>query len=177
MKFEATPIAGLWRIEIEPHADARGFFARTYCIDEFARAGVRFGSIRQSSLSFNRVRGTLRGLHWQAAPKLEGKLVRPARGRIFDVIVDLRANSPTFCRWFGAELRSDRSEAFLVPPLCAHGFVTLEDDSVVDYAMDADFDTELARGVRWDDPAFGIVWPIEPVVMSDRDRTYPDFQR
>ena len=175
MKIEPTPIAGLFEVCVAAHADARGLFARTYCAREFEAAATGFGAIRQTSLSANARRGTLRGMHWQAAPAYEGKLVRPAHGRIFDVVIDLRPESPSFRRWYGKELDAARHDALLIPPLCAHGFLTLEDDTLVEYAMDCDFSPDHARGLRFDDPAFAIEWPAAPLVISDRDRCYPDF--
>jgi dTDP-4-dehydrorhamnose 3,5-epimerase len=175
VKIEPTSIPGLFQVSIMPHADERGLFARTYCAQEFEAAGTGFGPIRQTSLSANARSGTLRGMHWQAAPAREGKLVRPARGRIFDAVVDLRPDSPAFKRWYGKVLDAALHDALLIPPLCAHGFLTLEDETLVEYAMDCDFSPEHSRGVRYDDPAFDIQWPAAPAVISERDRSYPDF--
>lgn len=177
MKLTATKIAGALVIEIEPIVDVRGFFARTYCMETLRAAGAQFGSIRQTSISNSKQRGTLRGLHWQAEPKPEGKIVRVTAGRIYDVVVDLRRNSPTYCDWFGLELDSHRHAALLIPAGCAHGFLTVEPDCTVEYTMDADFAPDFARGARWDDPAFGIVWPFAPLSISERDRTWPTFAR
>jgi dTDP-4-dehydrorhamnose 3,5-epimerase len=176
MEIRAVDIGGAFVIGIEPQRDPRGFFARTYCAETFAGAGMPFGAIRQTSLSHNRSRGTLRGMHFQAEPYPEAKLVRVASGRIYDVIVDLRRRSPTYLAWFGIELDAVDHQALLVPAGCAHGFLTLADDSVVTYAMDADYDPALARGVRWDDPSFAIAWPLRPDFISERDRTWPDFR-
>ena len=176
MKLAPTKIGGAFTIGIEPRKDERGFFARTYCFETLRAAGAPFGSIRQTSVSFNNERGTLRGLHWQAEPKPEGKIVRVSRGRIFDAIVDLRRDSPTFRDWFGIVLEREAHNALLIPPGCAHGFLTLEDNCAVEYIMDADYAPELARGCRWDDTAFAIAWPAAPKAMSERDRTWPDFK-
>jgi dTDP-4-dehydrorhamnose 3,5-epimerase len=175
VKIDATSIPGLFHVAVTARADERGLFARTYCALEFEAAGTGFGPIRQTSLSANARRWTLRGMHWQAAPAREGKLVRPARGRIFDVVIDLRPDSPAFRRWYGKVLDAGLHEALLIPPLCAHGFLTLEDETLVEYAMDCDFSPEHSRGVRFDDPAFGIEWPAAPAVISERDRSYPDY--
>jgi dTDP-4-dehydrorhamnose 3,5-epimerase len=176
VKFQSTPVPGAAVVTIEPQRDERGFFARTYGADMFRAAGLPFGTVRQTSISHNKRRGSLRGMHWQAEPKSEGKLVRVTQGRIFDVIIDLRPASPAYLQWFGLELNGQQQDGLLVPPGCAHGFITLDDDSVVTYMMDADFDPVMARGVRWNDPAFQIAWPLRPEVMSERDRTWPDYQ-
>jgi dTDP-4-dehydrorhamnose 3,5-epimerase len=163
------------RIEIAPLRDARGYFARTFCVDTLRAAGAQFGPVRQMSISVNDRKGTLRGLHWQAEPRPEAKIVRPVRGRIFDVALDLRPGSPAYRRWHGAELDAERQDALLIPPGCAHGFLTLQDDCAIEYIMDADYDPALARGARWDDPAFAIAWPLRPAVIGERDRAWPDF--
>ena len=176
MRFEPTPIASVTVVHAEPQSDERGSFARSYCAETFRAAGLPFGAVRQASISHNRRRGSLRGMHWQAEPKPEGKLVRVTAGRIYDVVLDLRPESATYLRWFARELDALTNDAVLIPPGCAHGFLTLEDDSVVSYMMDADFDAASARGVRWDDPAFAIAWPFRPELMSERDRTWPDYR-
>jgi len=175
VKLTPTRVAGAFAIEIEPLRDERGYFARLYCFETLRKSGAQFGTIRQTSISFNATRGTLRGLHFQAEPAQEGKIVRASRGRIFDCIVDLRRDSPTHRQWFGIELDAAAQNALLIPPGCAHGFLTLEDDCAVEYMMDADYVPQLARGCRWNDPAFGIAWPAAPVSMSERDRTWPDY--
>lgn len=174
MRFVETALPGAFVIEIEPHPDVRGFFARTFCRDEFTAAGLP-GEFIQSSISVNLRRGTLRGLHFQAPPRAEPKLVRCNRGALFDVIVDLRADSATYCRWFGTELSADNRRALYVPSGFAHGFQTLTDDTEVAYQMAESYVPELARGVRWNDPAFGIAWPIDPPFLSERDANYPDY--
>jgi dTDP-4-dehydrorhamnose 3,5-epimerase len=175
MRFVETPLAGAFVIEIEPHQDERGLFARTFCRDEFVAVGLP-GDFVQASVSHNLRRGTLRGLHYQAAPHEEPKLVRCTRGAIHDVIVDLRRGSTTHCRWFAVELSAENRRALYVPPGFAHGFQTLVDDTEILYQMAVAYVPELARGVRWDDRAFGIAWPIAPPFMSARDASYPDYQ-
>ena len=162
MKLGRTKLPGVFYLEIAPLSDARGYFARTFCAESLREAGAAFGAVRQMSISVNDKAGTLRGMHWQAEPKPEAKIVRPTAGRIFDVALDLRPASPTFRQWFGTELDAARHDALLIPAGCAHGFVTLENACAIEYLMDADYAPELARGVRWDDPAFAIAWPIAP---------------
>lgn len=174
MHFEPVGLLGAWKILTEPHEDERGSFARVFCEREFADRllPTRFP---QCNLSRNRQRGTLRGMHYQAAPHREAKLVRCVAGAIHDVIVDLRPQSPTRGRWVGVDLTSRGGEALYVPPGFGHGFLTLEDETDVFYHMGEFFVAEAARGFRWDDPAFAISWPFAPVVMSERDQSYPDF--
>lgn len=174
MIFTPTPIPGAWIVDIEPREDARGFFARSWCREEFARHGLD-ARLVQCSISFNRHRHTLRGMHFQAAPHEEPKLVRCTRGRMWDVALDLRRDSPTFRRWHGVELTAENRRALFVPAGCAHGFLTLEDDVEVLYQMGEFYHPESARGVRWNDPAFGIAWPTNAPLLSDRDASYPDF--
>ena len=176
MKFTPTDIAGLIVIETDPIADERGDFARSFCTVEFREAGLGAFAPVQMNISRNARMGTLRGMHYQDEPTPDPKVVRCTRGRVYDVAVDLRADSATFCEWFGLELTADRQNALYVPPGCAHGFITLEDDSEVFYVMGAPYVPELARGVRWDDPAFGVHWPIPPVTIAARDAEYPDFE-
>jgi dTDP-4-dehydrorhamnose 3,5-epimerase len=174
MRLTETPLKGLFLVEATPHTDDRGFFARVYDEDVFRAAGLHC-DWPQASVSFNTARGTLRGLHHQADPHPEPKLVRCARGRIFDVAVDIRPASPTFRQWFGAELSADARNALHIPAGFAHGFITLEDASEVHYQIGARYRPELAQGLRWNDAAFDIRWPIEPLVMSRRDAAFPDF--
>jgi dTDP-4-dehydrorhamnose 3,5-epimerase len=175
MVFHETVLKGAFLIDLERHEDERGFFARTFCVDEFQARGLN-ARLMQCSVSFNERRGTLRGLHWQTEPHAEAKLVRVTRGAIFDVIVDLRSGSPTFKQHFVAELTADNHRTLYVPEGCAHGFQTLEDTTEVFYQMSAVYAPPLARGVRWDDPAFGIQWPDVPHrILNERDATYPDF--
>jgi dTDP-4-dehydrorhamnose 3,5-epimerase len=177
VKLLPTKIAGALVLEIEPIRDQRGFFARTYCHETLRIAGAQFGSVRQISISYSQERGTMRGLHWQAQPKPEAKIVRVTAGRIYDVVVDLRHDSPTYCDWLGLELSARDNAALLVPRGCAHGLLSLEPDCTVEYTMDADFAPDLQRGARWDEAAFGIGWPFAPVAISERDRTWPPFVR
>lgn len=174
MKIMPTDITGVFEVATEPIADDRGDFARSYCREEFRTAGINL-DVSQTNISRNRRRGTLRGLHYQAEPTPDPKLVRCTRGRVFDVAVDLRPQSDTFCRWASAELTPENQNALFVPPGCAHGFLTLEDNCEIEYLMGAAYVADLARGVRWDDPAFAIDWPHTPTLMSDRDASYPDF--
>ncbi|MGE5548214.1 MAG: dTDP-4-dehydrorhamnose 3,5-epimerase [Solirubrobacterales bacterium] len=175
MRIEATRIPGVMVVEVSPHADDRGLFARTFDAALFAAAGLPT-EWPQCNTSWNPRRGTLRGMHYQAEPGPEPKLVRCTRGRIFDVAVDLRPGSPTFRSWVGTELSADRRNALYVPPGCAHGFLTLEDGAEVFYQMGAAYVPDLARGVRWNDPAFAIEWPFAPALIGERDAAYPDFR-
>jgi dTDP-4-dehydrorhamnose 3,5-epimerase len=173
--FTETPLAGAFVIEPEARADERGFFARIWCQEEFAKHGLETRLI-QCSLSYNARAGTLRGMHYQTGPNPETKVVRCVRGAIFDVIIDLRRDSPTFARHFAIVLSAANRTALYVPGGLAHGFQTLVDDTEVMYQMSEFFRPSLARGVRWNDPAFNIQWPPAAVrVMIDRDATYPDF--
>jgi dTDP-4-dehydrorhamnose 3,5-epimerase len=171
--FEPTAIAGVVLVDVDRHDDERGFFARSWCAREFAAAGLP-DQLVQCSVSWNVRRHTLRGMHWQAAPHAEGKLVRCTRGALLDVVVDLRPDSSSYLRHVAVELDSCNRRAIFIPPGFAHGFLTLADSTEVLYQMDTFFVPEAARGARWDDPAFGIDWPAEPAVISQRDRTYPD---
>lgn len=174
MEFLPTPLPGTWIIELRRHHDERGFFARTFCEQDFGDRGlcVRY---RQASISFNHHRATLRGMHFQAQPHMEAKLIRCSQGAMYDVALDVRPESPTYLQWTAVELTASNGRLFYLPAGCAHGFLTLEDNTEVSYQISEDYHPELARGFRWNDKAFGIRWPIEPVVMSTRDRNYPDF--
>jgi dTDP-4-dehydrorhamnose 3,5-epimerase len=174
--FVATPLAGAYVVELERNLDERGFFARTWCRREFARHGLDV-DIVQASISYNRRAGTLRGMHFAWPPSREGKLVRCERGAIFDAIIDLRPSSPTFARHFAQELNEDNRLALYIPPGFAHGFQTLADDTEVLYMMTDFYRPELAGGVRFDDPEFAIRWPRPVSVITERDRTYPAFDR
>ena len=177
MRFEKTPLPGAWLIELDLLGDERGWFARTFDADEFQRRGMN-PAVVQCSASYNARRGTLRGLHYQAEPHGESKLVRCVRGAIFDVAVDVRSDSSTFRRWHGVELSDSNRLAFYIPAGLAHGFQTLTDDVEVLYQMGDPYVPDAARGVRFDDPAFGVQWPAldgEPIV-SERDRSFPDFE-
>ena len=177
MVFGETPIAGAVLIELEPQVDERGSFARTFAADEFAAHGLEMRVV-QCNTSTNVRAGTLRGLHYQVPPYAEAKLVRCVRGSLYDVVVDLRPESPTYCAWYGVELSASNLRMLFVPVGLAHGFQTLEDDTEVLYQMSAEYSAEHARGVRWDDSAFGIEWPDADVrTISERDRDYADFLR
>lgn len=176
MIFVETKLKGAFIIEVEKHEDERGFFARTWCEKEFSFHGLNPRFV-QCSVSFNKKKGTLRGMHYQAAPHEEAKLVRCTMGSIHDVIIDLRRESVTFMHHFGVVLSAENRKALYIPEGFAHGFQTLEDNSEVFYQMSEFYVPESARGVRWDDPAFGIPWPPDERTISDKDRTYPDFLR
>lgn len=176
MKLTPTPLAGACLVDIEPIEDARGFFARSVCAQQFAEHGLD-GAFIQQSVSWNRRRGILRGLHYQIEPHAEDKLVRVTRGSIFDVIVDLRPQSATLHQWFGVELSAGNHRALYIPKGFAHGFQTLEDDTEILYQMTVPFHPQSARGIRWNDPVFSIAWP-DPVhaVLSDKDAALPLLQ-
>jgi dTDP-4-dehydrorhamnose 3,5-epimerase len=174
MKFRALELAGAYLIAPERVEDERGYFMRTWCRDEFQR-NIGDTTFVQSSQSFNRKAGTLRGLHFQAAPHGETKLVRCARGAIFDVIADLRPDSPTYGRWLGCELSGENGHALFIPDGFAHGFQTLEDESEVLYQISSFYNADAARGIRWNDRTLNIRWPLPVGTMSARDREWPDL--
>jgi dTDP-4-dehydrorhamnose 3,5-epimerase len=175
VRFQETPLQGAYVVQPEPSFDERGYFARVWCSQEFAAHGLNTVWV-QSSVSFNETALTLRGMHYQVAPHGEAKLVRCTSGSVFDVIIDLRADSATFLKWFSLQLDPQSNLVLYVPQGFAHGFLTLEERSVVEYHMSDYHEADCARGVRWDDATFGIDWPSVPAVMSDRDRTYLDFE-
>ena len=172
MIFEPTPLAGLLLVRDTPAADARGDFARLWCGEEFRAAGLDFMP-RQMSVSRNPERHTLRGMHWQAAPYGETRLVRAQHGAVFDVAVDLRSNSATYRNWFGLRLDAASLAALLIPPGFAHGFLTLSDDAELLYLIDTPYAPASARGFRFDDPAVGIAWPAPAAVIGDKDLRWP----
>jgi dTDP-4-dehydrorhamnose 3,5-epimerase len=172
MRFIPTPLPPVTIIELEPIEDERGSFARAWCADEFAAAGLN-AHLAQTSISTNRRRGTLRGLHYQAPPYEEAKLVRCAKGAIFDVAVDLRPESATYLQWFGLELTESNGRQIYVPEGFAHGFQTLADDSVVTYAMSVPFAAGSGRGIRYDDATVGVRWPLPDPIVSERDLSLP----
>jgi dTDP-4-dehydrorhamnose 3,5-epimerase len=174
MNFTSLQIPGAFLVEPRPIEDERGFFARAWCEIEMREHGCT-ARIRQTNMAFNRRRGTLRGLHYQTAPHDEAKFIRCVRGAIFDVIVDLRPESPSFRSWFGVELTQDNRRALFVPEGCATGYLTLVDDVEIFYDTSALFERSAARGVKFDDPAFGIQWPSSPTLISEQDRTWPAF--
>ena len=174
MTFLETKISGVFEIRLELVHDDRGFFGRSWCQKEFASHGLN-SRLVQCNISGNLRKGTLRGMHYQEAPFAEAKLVRCTRGSIFDVALDLRSDSPTYKQWTAAVFTARNYHMLVIPEGCAHGFLTLEDDCEVFYQMSEFYHPETARGVRWDDPAFGIAWPGSAEVISARDASYPDF--
>ena len=175
MQFIETPLAGAFILELDKKDDERGYLARTFCREEFAARGLKT-EIAQANLSFNAQKGTLRGMHYQEPPFAEAKLVQCLQGSIYDVIIDLRKDSGTCGQWLGLELEAG-GRLLYVPEGFAHGFQTLEDRSLVNYLMFEFFAPQYARGVRWDDPAFGIKWPVPDPVISEKDRRWPDYER
>ena len=174
MKFHETPLAGAYVVELEKRGDDRGFFARAFCQNEFAEFSLPT-DIAQVNNSLSADRGTLRGMHYQLAPKAETKMVRCIRGALWDCIIDLRPESPTFCQWFGEELSAENRKMMIVPKGFGHGFITLTEDVEAFYFVDEYYAPDNERGIRWNDPKFGIQWPIEPVIVSDKDQNHPDF--
>jgi dTDP-4-dehydrorhamnose 3,5-epimerase len=174
MIFTPTELSGVFVIEPERRDDERGFFARTFCEEEFREHGIAM-RVAQSSLSFNLAARTLRGMHYQVEPYAEAKLVRCTMGAIYDVVIDLRPSSPTLCRWVAAELTAENRRMLYIPEGCAHGFLTLTENSEVCYQISKSYHPEASAGVRWNDPAFGVAWPAEPSVISERDARYPDY--
>lgn len=174
MIFTPTPLAGAWLVDLEKRGDARGFFARVFCEREFAAAGLETRFVQVNN-SLSARRGTLRGLHYQLPPAAEVKLVRCLRGALWDVIVDLRPDSPTFRRWFGAELSAENRRMMYVPRGFAHAILTLADDTEALYMVSAFYAPEQERGVRWNDPSIGIEWPLTPVEISPKDAAWPDL--
>ena len=175
MKFVPTSVNGAWVIDPEPKVDERGFFARVWDREAFAVRGLSTDFVQCNS-SASQFKGTLRGLHWQAAPYGEMKMVRCLRGAVFDVVADTRPGSPTFRRWTAVELTADNRRWHYVPAECAHGFLALEDESEVLYAVTSPYTPTAERGLRWDDPGFGIAWPdVGKLILSNKDRSWPDF--
>jgi dTDP-4-dehydrorhamnose 3,5-epimerase len=175
MIFEPAHLEGAFLVHLERREDERGFFARSFCQNEFDVHGLPQVFV-QCNVSFNRTRGTLRGMHFQRDPRQEGKLVRCTMGAALDVIIDLRKDSPTYCRWQGFELTAENRRAVYIPPGFAHGFQTLVDGVEMFYQMNEFYVPELAGGVRWDDPAFDITWPVPNPILSERDRSYSHFR-
>lgn len=175
MLFRETEVSGAFEIVPELKCDERGFFARTWCRREFEAQGLN-ARLEQCSVSFNLRKGTLRGMHWQADPFEETKVVRCTQGAIYDVALDLRKNSPTYKKWAAVILSAAKRNMLYIPDGCGHGFITLQDETEISYQISEFYNPDSARGVRWDDLAFGIVWPIPVEVISERDRTYPDFE-
>lgn len=175
MIFTETKLKGAFIIDLERVIDERGFFARSWCQREFEEHGLN-PHLVQCNISFNISKGTLRGMHYQVSPCDEARLVRCTMGSIYDVIVDLRLESPTFKHYFADIITAENRKMFYIPEGFAHGFLTLQNDSEVHYQMSAFYSSDHARGVRWNDPAFGIQWPAEVKIISDRDKNYPDFR-
>lgn len=176
MRFRELGVNGAFVVDLEPSNDERGFFARTWSAEDFRGRGLD-PALAQISISFNARAGTIRGIHFQVAPHEETKLVRCTTGAIFDLVLDLRPDSSTFRRHEGVELTAANRRALYIPKGCGHGFQTTQDETEVLYLISAGYAAEAARGVRWNDPAFGIEWPLAPTQMSERDRTFPDFGR
>lgn len=174
MKFQETQLAGVWSIETEPHVDERGFFVRTYCEREFSERGLNTSWL-QNNLTLTKKRGAIRGMHYQAEPDPEVKLIRCVTGAVFDVVVDIRKDSETYGRWQSFELSEENAMELYVPGGFAHGFQCLTDDCRLFYQMSSVYDSGLARGVRWDDPELSISWPLEESFLSSRDRELPSF--
>jgi dTDP-4-dehydrorhamnose 3,5-epimerase len=174
MQFTRTPLEGAYLIDLQKRGDERGFFARLFCREEFLQHGLD-PNVLQANNSLSAEKGTLRGLHYQLPPYEETKLVRCIKGSLYDVILDLRRDSPTFGRSFGAELTADNRRMLYVPRGFAHGFITLEPDVEILYMVSAAYSQENERGIRWNDPRFNIQWPIAPTVISERDQNHPDY--
>lgn len=174
MIFTETHLKGAFVVEIEKHEDVRGFFTRVFCQEEFAEHGLNT-AVAQCNISHNIKKGTIRGMHYQSAPYQEAKFIRCIQGSLYDVIVDLRPLSPTYCQWFGVELSAANYKALYVPEDFAHGFQTLEDNTNIMYQVSQFYHPESAQGVRWNDTAFNIEWPLPVAVIMDRDDSYPDF--
>ena len=174
MIFKETKLKGAYIIEMEKLEDERGFFARTWDKEEFIKHGLNT-KVAQCSISYNKTKGMLRGIHYQVKPYSECKLVRCTAGKIFDVIVDLRTDSETFRKWFGVELSEENHKMLYIPDGFAHGFQTLEDDSEVIYQISEFYNKEAERGIRWDDPTLAIKWPLETTIISERDKNFPLF--
>jgi len=175
MQFRPLPMAGAFAVEIEPREDERGFFARSFCRQEFAEHGMS-PVIAQCNVSWNRLRGTLRGIHFQRDPHWEAKLVRCTQGAAYDVVVDLRTDSPTYLKWAAVEITAANRTAVYAPSGFGHGFQTLCDDTEIFYQMSEPYYPELSGGIRWNDTAIAVEWPILPPIVSDRDNSYQDFQ-
>ncbi len=176
MIFTKTNVEGAYIVRPEKHTDARGFFARIWCQDEFSKHGLKT-NLLQANVSRSTQRGTLRGMHYQMAPYAETKLVRCTKGAVYDVIVDIRRDSPTFKKWFGIELTEDNHTSVYVPEGFAHGFLTLTDDAEVTYLVTAFYNAEHERGIRYNDKAFGIKWPEDIVHISEKDDSHSDFEK
>jgi len=176
MRFTETEIRGAWVIDPSPHEDDRGRFMRAWCTREFAEHGIEFSPV-QANLGYNFRRGTVRGMHYQEAPALEAKLIRCTRGAMFDVVLDLRPESPSFREWYGTELSANNARMLCVPERCAHGYQTLEEETEMYYMTSGFYVPSLVRGVRFDDPAFKIQWPLVAAAVSEQDLKWPLQER
>jgi dTDP-4-dehydrorhamnose 3,5-epimerase len=174
MRFTETKLSGVLIVDIEPKEDERGFFARTWCVKEFEDHGLD-AALAQCSISFNTHRGMLRGMHYQIAPHEESKLVRVTKGAIYDVALDLRRDAQTYKQWIALALSAENRRGLFIPKGCAHGFQALEDETEVHYMISVPYHADSALGVRWNDPSFGIIWPIADAILSERDRQFSDF--
>jgi dTDP-4-dehydrorhamnose 3,5-epimerase len=175
MRFKRTKIAGAWEVDPDPHVDDRGRFFRAWCAREFSENGIDFIPV-QANMGFSLHMGTVRGMHFQREPAPEAKLVRCTRGSVYDVVIDIRRESPSFGQWHGIELSATNSRMLFVPKHCAHGYETLEDNTEILYMTSGYYTSNAVRGVRFDDPAFGIRWPHVPTVVSEQDRNWPLFK-
>lgn len=174
MIFQETPIPGAFIVDLEKHEDERGYFGRVWCSKEFKGHGLN-PNLVQANVSFNQKRGTMRGLHHQLPPHAETKLVKCMGGSIYDVIVDLREGSPKYCAWYGTELSAEKERCLYVPEGCAHGYVTLTDDARILYQVSESYHPESESGIRYDDPLFGIQWPVEISSVSEKDSSWPNY--
>jgi dTDP-4-dehydrorhamnose 3,5-epimerase len=172
MIFNPITVDGAWLIEPAPHSDFRGRFMRAWCAKEFAQSAIKFTPV-QANMGFSHTRGTVRGMHYQTSPADEAKLVRCTRGSMFDVVLDLRPESPTYRSWFGTTLSAENGQMLLIPEGCAHGCQSLEDDTEFLYMASTEFSPRQATGVRHDDPAFAIAWPLPVTLISEQDRNWP----
>ena len=175
MKFISTPLKGAYILELEPREDSRGFFARTFCANEFKDHDLK-PSVAQINLSYNYHKGTMRGLHYQLPPSAETKLIRCTRGAVYDVIIDLRPTSPTYLQHYGIELTQSNRKSLYVPEMFAHGYLTMRNDTEITYHVGQFYSPEDERGIRYDDPRFGIEWPLPIEVISEKDANWPAFE-
>jgi len=174
MRFDGTDLSGAFVVDLEPREDERGFFARAWCVDEFEEHGLET-TVVQCNVSFNRHRGTVRGMHFQLPPHDEVKIIRCTRGAIYDVLVDLRPDSPTYREWIGVELTAENRRALYAPKGTAHGYQTLADETETFYQVSAAYAPGAEGGVRWDDPSFGVAWPLPVATISEKDASWPDY--
>jgi len=176
MKFVKTPLQGVFILELEKIEDDRGFFARSFCQEEFTSHNLD-PVIKQCNISYNKHKGTIRGMHFQRAPYQEAKVVSCISGSIYDVIIDLRKDSPTYCQWYGIELKANEYKSLYIPEGFAHGFQTLEPETLIHYQISEFYKPDYAEGVRWNDPVFNIQWPVKITSISEKDKNYPDYKK